>query len=108
MKRWILIVLTLFLLSSCKTFDLQPVCRHNATMCMIVAGEKYPTRIATGSTKSGGRHAQAQALIGGKWVWLHFINGYVVIASKDDFNVDGYYYPKHQIRFPYIPSRIGK
>ena len=59
------------------------VCRHNAIYCGLVMGECYQTRIVTGITVTGNRHAQAQAHIDGKWEWLK-MGGYTVKVGKQE------------------------
>lgn len=74
----------------------KPVCRHQAVYAALTVGEEYPTRILSGvNTKSGIRHAQAQAYIRDEWRWLAVINGYIVVeeSMRPDFVPDHTYKP---------------
>ena len=64
------------------------VCRHDATYCMMVYGEKYPARVAVG-WRNGQYHSQAQAKIDGVWTWLTSSLGTVYPTKEDPtFRVD--------------------
>lgn len=66
-----LIAIALILILSGCGHTMYPVCRHKAMLAAIVAAESgHHVRIASGITKSGGHHAQAEALIDGEWQWL--------------------------------------
>jgi hypothetical protein len=68
-----------FALAGCAPY-LVGVCRHEATYCALVWAEKGPVRLARGYN-----HVQAQALIYGKWEWLHMHGERVEVTYQDDF-----------------------
>ena len=63
-------------------------CRHTSVLCAYAASEYFINRIAIGKTALGVRHAQAQALVYGKWTWLRFDGAYVCIANKELKTID--------------------
>jgi hypothetical protein len=58
------------------------VCRHEATYCMFVFGEHHQCQVVRGH-RGGVLHAQAQALLDGKWTWLSVSNGTVYPTAPD-------------------------
>lgn len=62
--------------------DERMLCRHDSAICILVYGEKYKVRAVIGHLRHG-RHSQAQALINGRWEWLHAFDGVVGIVEKD-------------------------
>jgi len=84
-SRYTMLIVTLLLIFTGCTATWQPVCRHNALYQALTVGRYYPVRIALGpSNLNDGRwHAQAQALIDGKWRWLTQSSAKVCVASKD-------------------------
>jgi hypothetical protein len=70
--------------------EVQPVCRHTAIACGLAASERYPVRIARGRLTLA-KHAQAQAMVNGKWYFLRRMGRYCVFTPKSDrFRVDEY------------------
>jgi len=70
--------------------EVQPVCRHTAIACGLAASERYPVRIARGRLTLA-RHAQAQAMVNGKWFFMRRLGRYCVFTPKSDrFRVDEY------------------
>jgi hypothetical protein len=68
-------------------------CRHDSTLAIAIAGEKWPVRVVVGD-RQGALHSQAQAWIDGKWEWLVIKNGAVYQTAKDDtFKEQSYYIP---------------
>ena len=87
MKKFLLFLIILTFFLGCAHSLGEMVCRHEATVCALVAGEKYPVRIVLGHSKkySGiSQHAQAQAYVNGKWEWLHLCGDDVLIVEKDN------------------------
>lgn len=79
---WIVVALILISLMGC-TPVISPKCRHYCILQALTFGEKYPVRIAVGLTsKPKMGHAQAQAFINGKWVWLDNDRALVSVGTK--------------------------
>lgn len=96
--RHCLIIIMLIASSACTTIQadkervFQPVCRHNAVYAAVVAGDFYPVRIARGPAYDYGEwHAQAQALIKGKWQPL-CVDGNGVYPCKSHYWFEPMFY----------------
>ncbi len=92
-KRW-LVVITLVLFVSCAVAP-KPICRHWAMFAAITYHDLTGAQVRIGGGVSGPRadvgHAQAEALIEGKWVPVDYFYGKIRIVEKDDYHVFRYY-----------------
>ena len=86
--RKAIIIIALLLCGCAHTW--QPKCRHEAMLAALVVGEHYPVRIVSGTTKTG-RHAQAEAKIGDRWVCLGLDRGWIWTTRQDNFTPDKTY-----------------
>jgi len=102
------IVIAIWLQGCGYDMSIRPVCRHTATLCAITMGEDYPVRICSGSVPgSHTRHAQAEAMIDGKWQPLTFSGGVVSVGRMDDYNPTGCY-RFDNLRFPFLRGQFEK
>ena len=86
-----------FLLLSCAQHKsyVKVFCRHEAVLCCITLRDYgVPCRIAVGPTKDlKAHHAQAQAFIGGRWLWVHYDRqtGKIIFCEQDNFEPVAYF-----------------
>lgn len=88
------VLVLLGLLHGCSTFDAgwQPVCRHHALTCAIMASEKgYDARVVSGQTATGEYHAQAKYRYreGYEWKWLSYDAGFCYVGTAELETVTG-------------------
>ena len=95
MKKLILTMCLLVLLSSCKILRndfpaLEPVCRHKALVCAIVAAERFPVRLVVGFL-NGIPHVQTQAYWDKEWIYIRLY--YKQVVRFKTFEMDALWYP---------------
>lgn len=80
-------VIAICLLSGCAT-TLKPVCRHNAVLAALVAGERYPVRLAFGQASGHWQnHVEAQAFIDNEWQCLKVLGNSIQTGSCDKYTI---------------------
>lgn len=74
-------------------YTIKPSCGHYAVLTTLTFRDFRPfqkdvsfkVRIVVGPQSPGMYHAQGQVLINGKWEWLRFDEGVVVLTNQDNF-----------------------
>lgn len=105
MRKIILIILSVLMLSGCHSLQYKGVCRHSAMYAALVYGEHYPVRLVSGEcTNRDCWHVQAQYKTkDGEWKWLE-TNGYWVWSGDKDW----WFKPPYTYRTPkqYLLNKI--
>jgi hypothetical protein len=106
----ICVAILLLLLMGCQTLPtIYPKCRHYAVLQALAFGEQYPVRIGVGPTTRNPEvwHAQAEALIGGKWMPLSQQPTAIYPANRDHYKPIRYVGIQEALKWWKIAIRKG-